>query len=397
MNQTAVIVLSVFLILFLANLCYLGYITFQKYKDVYSVKSESNKGLMLISTPIENPTTSILSENVTASEFGNQYTLFFSFKLNSRGKHPYNIARRGVFGAENMIIQVNETEVLKHEGNVNSGTKKINELTFKFKLDGKTLTIGDLIGHPESPVTQPPNLTNSSNNTLNQNNSEESSSNNQTSNTEDTSENNNEETKGNFTNTFGLSSLNSSEDFDDYNNSLNKLYNQSSDGFKVFEPLSNVYNNDTFSLISNEAFEATNASDNASENASTNISTTDIATHNHNNSTTHIHEHSHNHNHLNNDNNNAQNNQPVYDMCSISNIGLDTTYHIAVTINNNIVEIYESGRLMSSCVLKGMIQPTSEPFEFFFDKGLDGILYKFIYYDKAYNEDVIYNIYRNNI
>ena len=84
-------------------------------------------------------------------------------------------------------------------------------------------------------------------------------------------------------------------------------------------------------------------------------------------------------------------------MCSISNIGLDTTYHIAVTINNNIVEIYESGRLMSSCVLKGMIEPTSEPFEFFFDKGLDGILYKFIYYDKAYNEDVIYNIYRNNI
>ena len=50
------------------------------------------------------------------------------------------------------------------------------------------------------------------------------------------------------------------------------MYNQSSDGFKVFEPLSNVYNNDTFSLISNEAFEATNVRANTSENASENAS-----------------------------------------------------------------------------------------------------------------------------
>ena len=76
---------------------------------------------------------------------------------------------------------------------------------------------------------------------------------------------------------------------------------------------------------------------------------------------------------------------------------MDTTYHVALTVNNNVVEIYESGKLMSSCILKGMIEPTAEPFEFFFDGGFEGVLYKFFYYEKALNENTIYNIYQNNI
>ena len=45
MNNIALGILLVFLILFILNLIYLGYITFKKYKDVYQLKVKVIKAL----------------------------------------------------------------------------------------------------------------------------------------------------------------------------------------------------------------------------------------------------------------------------------------------------------------------------------------------------------------
>ena len=103
-----------------------------------------------------------------------------------------------------------------------------------------------------------------------------------------------------------------------------------------------------------------------------------------------------NHEEMNNSNENESSNKPEdkYDECMIQNIPLQKWVCIAVSVYNNVLDIYQDGKLKSSCVLRGFPEPPTGEIHLTPFGGFSGKVASVSGFNKAINQDMAYNIYR---
>lgn len=364
MNQVVQIILGVFLVIFCMVMVYLGWITTKKYKKIYESKEEK---IELISTPKNGGKSFISDIEMPSSLLGNEYTihLILSFEnYSGNSPKPMNITRRGDDGNLSIAFV--------------PGKKSINELEFTFKLQGNTLPDYDLenniLKHPEvkSLLNEQETLKekcekiNELQNSLT------------TSTPEETSDSTSIPTLTPLPSPAPApASAPAATIVKDtfYNNLNNKTQN-------LTQTFKNIYNPELFNDISLESFgETTDESKNESNNV-------------------HLSTHSHDHSHDDLNGHTALEIEPQYDTCSIRDLGNDITHHITLAVSNNVVDIYTSGKLVSSCNLRGLPDVSNRPFEFFYDRTFKGTIYKFVYINKSLNQTKVNNLfthYKNKI
>lgn len=83
-----------------------------------------------------------------------------------------------------------------------------------------------------------------------------------------------------------------------------------------------------------------------------------------------------------------------YDECMIENIPLQKWVHVAVSIYNNVLDIYQDGKLKSSCVLRGFPEPPLGEIHLTPFGGFSGKVAAVSGFNKAISQDMAYQIYR---
>ena len=81
------------------------------------------------------------------------------------------------------------------------------------------------------------------------------------------------------------------------------------------------------------------------------------------------------------------------DYVEIHNIPNAKVNHITVSIHNNIVDIYNNGKLESSKLLTNIPVISGVPFNFFEESGLNGFIKKFRFYNRGLNQDDVEKYY----
>ena len=83
-----------------------------------------------------------------------------------------------------------------------------------------------------------------------------------------------------------------------------------------------------------------------------------------------------------------------YDECMIQNIPLQKWVHVAVSVYNNVLDIYQDGKLKSSCVLRGFPEPPIGEIHLTPFGGFSGKVASVSGFNKAISQDMAYDIYR---
>jgi len=86
-----------------------------------------------------------------------------------------------------------------------------------------------------------------------------------------------------------------------------------------------------------------------------------------------------------------------YDYCDLMNNNTDTTFHITLTVYNNVIDVYKNSDLVSSCVLKGEPNPSFTPFKFLSHGGFKGSIGQFSFFNITLNSDQVKTIYQRDI
>ena len=83
-----------------------------------------------------------------------------------------------------------------------------------------------------------------------------------------------------------------------------------------------------------------------------------------------------------------------YDECMIQNIPLQKWVHVAVGVYNNVLDIYQDGKLKSSCVLRGFPEPPTGEIHLTPFGGFSGKIASVSGFNKSISQDMAYQIYR---
>ena len=83
-----------------------------------------------------------------------------------------------------------------------------------------------------------------------------------------------------------------------------------------------------------------------------------------------------------------------YDECMIQNIPLQKWVHVAVGVYNNVLDIYQDGKLKSSCVLRGFPEPPTGEIHLTPFGGFSGKIACVSGFNKSISQDMAYQIYR---
>lgn len=116
--------------------------------------------------------------------------------------------------------------------------------------------------------------------------------------------------------------------------------------------------------------------------------------HNHNEKD-HLMTHSHEHSHDDLNGHSTTDIKPEYDRCVLYGLPNKKNLFITLVVVDNVVDIYESGKLKSSCNLRGFPETTTRPFEFIPD--LKGKIHKFIYINKGLNQTKVNSLYNDMV
>lgn len=90
----------------------------------------------------------------------------------------------------------------------------------------------------------------------------------------------------------------------------------------------------------------------------------------------------------------SSNKEDKYDECMIQDIPLQKWVHVAVGIYNNILDIYQDGKLKSSCVLRGFPEPPTGEIHLTPFGGFSGKIASVSGFNKSISQDMAYQIYR---
>jgi hypothetical protein len=366
MNKIVKGILVAFLALFVINIAWIGWKTYQKHKGTDNAASPEE--IVIISSQTGGDTKTFEpDEKLPVSVIGNEYTIHFVFDIQDNNN-------------KDIIILAQKGDDSNFNPRIKLDTKK-KDLEVLFTLQNESY---DKL-----------------NSVFNENKDEcENTEDTQTTPADDTTPI--EQTIEQTSNKNG-----SSQD-----PSLDTLQpaNTPKDGFTNIGGIQQLYNQDLFKNISNEMFYKTTQSE--PEGASSpEVSKTDEQTALENNeqniSENHIkhnHEHSHsnNHNHTDDNNNDNDNNAIIIDSCKYLGTGQDRLlghnrpHHFTVSVYNNIVDIYKDGQLNSSCTLKGIPTPNTDMFRFFLNGEFKGNIYKFVYVNKAFNQEQAASLYNRH-
>lgn len=83
-----------------------------------------------------------------------------------------------------------------------------------------------------------------------------------------------------------------------------------------------------------------------------------------------------------------------YDECMIQNIPLQKWVHVAVGVYNNVLDIYQDGKLKSSCVLRGFPEPSTGEIHLTPFGGFSGKIASISGFNKSISQEMAYQIYR---
>ena len=86
--------------------------------------------------------------------------------------------------------------------------------------------------------------------------------------------------------------------------------------------------------------------------------------------------------------------QCTYDECMIQNVPLQKWVHVAIGFYNNVVDIYQDGKLKSSCVLRGFPEPPTGEIHLTPFGGFSGKVASVSGFNKSISQDMAYQIYR---
>ena len=383
MNSVGKGILIAFAAIFLLNLLWIGWKTQQKYTGIN--KSEFPEGTEIISKEVSGDTPTFQPDvSILPSVIGNEYTLHFVFDIKD-----YN---------------TREVIVLAQKGSDYDFNPKIKIDTVK----------GDL----EVLFTLQNEGYNEFNNLFNDDDESDCA----TQATELTSDP--EQT------TLTEVADNSITDVTPVSNN-NAVLPTQKDGFSNIGGISHLYNKSLFKNISNETFYDATSVTPTSEVALTEVAPTEVAPtvvapaatptslatsvtttegeelHEHNetseNHIKHNHEHIHDNEHTHNNNSNDDSDKIILDSCKYLNgdpdrpLGHNRLHHFTISVYNNIVDIYKEGELTSSCTLKGIPNVNNDMFNFLLNGDFKGNIYRFIYFNKAVNQErasSIYNQYK---
>ena len=374
MNSVGKAILIAFAAIFLANLIWLGWKTKQKYTGIN--KSEFPEGTEIISKEVSGDTPTFQPDvSILPSVIGNEYTLHFVFDIKDYNtREVIVLAQKGSDYDFNPKIKIDTVKgdlevlfTLQNEG--------YNEFNNLFNNDDES-----------NCVTQATELTSEPEKTTLT------------------------EAAGNTTTTDVIPVSNN-----------NEVLPTPKDGFNNISGISHLYNKSLFKNISNETFydatsvtptSATPGTTPTSATGTTPESVTPTSTtsegeelHEHNetseNHIKHNHEHIHDNEHTHNNNSNDDSDKIILDSCKYSNgeperpLGHNRLHHFTISVYNNIVDIYKEGELTSSCTLNGIPNVNNDMFNFLLNGEIKGSIYRFIYFNKAVNQDRASSIYNH--
>lgn len=85
--------------------------------------------------------------------------------------------------------------------------------------------------------------------------------------------------------------------------------------------------------------------------------------------------------------------EPNGEGCDVDNIPLQKWVHIGIVLDNRTVDIYVDGRLVRSCVMRGVPKLNNSPLQFGTGGGFYGQLSRMQYFNRALNANDMHEIY----
>ena len=295
-------------------------------------------------------------DNLPISKFSNSYTISFWVYIND---YKYSLKENKYIMMKGNKDEDNDNPIIyltPYQNNLVVRVKlQSQEDPTKFNDDELKKGVDDNVNQTLKEDSSKPELNN--NNSGNNNSGNNKSSNNQ----ESTNTNENSNTSQ-FMNVPSNESKESKE-----------LFGNISDNKAPFASVS--YNESFYQEIDGKNIKET-FEDHSSDNENNNTTNNNTST-------------------ANNDNSNESFvSEDKYDECMIQNVPLQKWVHVAIGFYNNVVDIYQDGKLKSSCVLRGFPEPPTGEIHLTPFGGFSGKVASVSGFNKSISQDMAYQIYR---
>lgn len=314
-------------------------------------------------------------DNLPISKFSNSYTISFWVYIND---YKYSLKENKYIMMKGNKDEDNDNPIIyltPYQNNLVVRVKlqsqedptKFNDDELKNKVDDNVnQTLKEDSSKPELNNNNSGNNNSGNNNSGNNNSTNNNSGNNNSGNNQESANTNENSNTSQFMNVSSTESEESKE-----------LFGNISDNKAPFASVS--YNESFYQEIDGKNIKET-FEDHSSDNENINNTTTS-----------------------NEDNEMTQNNdksgesfgsEDKYDECMIQNVPLQKWVHVAIGFYNNVVDIYQDGKLKSSCVLRGFPEPPTGEIHLTPFGGFNGKVASVSGFNKSISQDMAYQIYR---